>query len=265
VLQPIAAKLEPDRKVVYKRVGERALRLHVFEPDDAGTKARPVFMIIHGGGWTGGEPRKFYPVAEHFARRGMLGISLEYRLVKPKSGVTVFDCVRDGRSAVRFVRAHAAELGVDPKRIVVAGGSAGGHVAVGTALLDFDEPGEDRSVPCAPDALVLLNPVIDTSAAGYGQAKIGERWRELSPLHQVRGGLPSTILFHSTADRVTPYAGARRFVELSRAAGNDCELVTYEGGRHGYFLFDEAAYRDLIRRIEAFLQRHGFIQGAPEK
>lgn len=260
VLQHAAAQLEPDRKVVYKTVGDRQLELHMFEPKGGAKKSRPVFLIIHGGGWAGGAPRKFYPVAEHFARRGMIGISLEYRLLNRERGITVFECVRDGRSAVRFLRRHAEELGIDPDRIVVAGGSAGGHVAVGTALLTVDEPGEDTRQSCVPDALVLLNPVVDTSTAGYGQAKIGERWRELSPVHQVKSGQPPTIIFHSTEDQVTPYAGARQFTERSRAAGNDCTLISYEGGRHGYFIFDLPAYQEVMRRMTAFLADGGFVK-----
>jgi|GEM_PF-1681423 len=259
VLRHAAAQLEPDRKVVYKTVGDRKLHLHVFEPKDGGKK-RPVFLIIHGGGWTGGGPRKFYPVAEHFVRRGMVGISLEYRLLSKQKGITVFDCVRDGRSAVRYLRKHAMELGIDPDRIVVSGGSAGGHVAVGTALLASDEMGEEVGISSVPNGLVLLNPVIDTSKAGYGQAKIGERWRELSPVHQVRSGLPPTVIFHSTDDRVTPYSGARQFAVLSRKAGNDCTLFTHEGGRHGYFIFDLAAYRDVMKQMTGFLEQKGFLR-----
>ena len=259
VLRHAASRLEPDRKVVYKMVGDRKLHLHIFNPESK-TKNHPVFMIIHGGGWTGGEPRKFYTIAEHFARKGIMGISLEYRLMSRKQGTTVFDCVKDGRTAVRYLREHADELGIDPDRIVVAGGSAGGHVAVGTALLDFDESGEDVSVSSSPSGLVLLNPVIDTSKAGYGQTKIGERWRELSPVHQVKAGLPPTILFHSTGDTVTPYAGARRFANLSREAGNECELITYEGGRHGYFIFDLPAYRGVLSRLAEFLESRSFFK-----
>ncbi len=259
VLRHAAAQLEPDRKIVYKRVGNRELQLHVFEPNGGAKTKRPVFMIIHGGGWTGGEPRKFYSMAEHFARKGMVGISLQYRLRSPKLGTTVFDCVKDGRSAVRYLRRHADELGIDPNRIVVAGGSAGGHVAVGTALLQFDEAGEDTVVSSVPNGLVLLNPVIDTSKNGYGRARIGERWKELSPVHQVKAGQPPTIIFHSTEDTVTPYAGAMRFAETSRGLGNDCTLVTYEGGRHGYFIFDLAAYRDVMSRMTRFLARKGFL------
>jgi acetyl esterase/lipase len=181
----------------------------------------------------------------------------------------VFDCVRDGRDAVRFIRSHAETLGIDPRKIIVSGGSAGGHVAVGTALFDgVDEPGESakpkestEKVSCVPNALVLLFPVIDTSQEGYGQAKIGERWRQLSPVHQVRGKIPPTLIFHGTADTVTPFAGAEAFQKAMLQAGNRCELVTHEGGKHGYLMFDRALYQDTLEKTERFLSSLGMLPG----
>lgn len=251
----LAAKLEPQRKAVYRKVDGRELYLHVFEPDGwKPTDRRGCFVIFHGGGWTGGEPRRMYPFAEHFARQGMVGISVQYRLLNAKRGTTVFDCVKDARSAVRFVRSHADSLGIDPGKICVSGGSAGGHVAVGTALFDgVDAEGEPAEVSCVPNALVLLFPVIDTSEDGYGRAKIGERWRELSPVHQVRGKVPPTLIFHGTGDTVTPFAGAEAFRAAMVRAGNWCELDAHEGGRHGYLMFDRDLYLDTLRKTATFL------------
>ncbi len=205
-LEPIADELEPTRRVVYKTVDDRKLCLHIFEPKGHRARdRRPVFLAIHGGGWSGGTARKSYSLADYFSRLGMVGVSLEYRLVDHRAGTTVFDCVRDGRSAVRYLRHHAEALGIDPNRMVVSGSSAGGHVAVGTALFDgVDDVDDDPSIACRPDVLVLYYPVIDTSVHGYGQKKIGPRWREISPVHHVKSGLPPTILFHGTADTVTP-------------------------------------------------------------
>ncbi|MDD4872940.1 MAG: alpha/beta hydrolase [Kiritimatiellae bacterium] len=254
-IDEMAAKIEPTRRIVYKKVGERELHLNVFEP--AGHKAsdkRPCFLTIHGGGWTGMSPRRQYPFSAHFAERGMVGISIEYRLVQQDSGSTVFDCVKDGRSAMRYVRAHAAELGVNPQKIVVNGGSAGGHLAAGTALFDgVDEAGEDTSVSCLPNAMVLYFPVIDTSKEGYGNAKIGEHWQEISPLHRVKVGAPPTIIFHGTGDTVTPFKGAQAFHDAMLKAGNQCELVVNDGGKHGYLMFDRTLYEETLRKTEAFL------------
>lgn len=263
IVATLAAKLEPTRVIPYKTVGGVVLKLHVFEPEGhKPSDKRPCFVAIHGGGWTGGEPRRFYPFAAHFQKLGFVGISIEYRLMKKGSGVTPFECVKDGRSAVRYVRSHAAEFGIDPGKIAVGGGSAGGHVAAGTALFDgVDEEGEDTGVRSGADALVLYFPVIDTSAEGYGNAKCGERWKEISPLHRVRPGLPPTIVFHGTGDTVTPFKGAKAFHEAMVAAGNRCELVVNEGGKHGYLMNDLAIYNETMKRTEGFLTSLGFMGG----
>lgn len=260
LVDELGARLEPSRTVVYKTYGERGLRLHVFEP--AGHKAgdgRACYLTIHGGGWAGGNVRRFYPFADYFARRGMLAISMEYRLTG-MSGVTPFDCVRDGRSAVRYLRAHAGAMGIDPARIAVSGGSAGGHVAAGTALFDgIDAGDDDLAISPAPDALVLYYPVIDTSADGYGQAKCGPRWREISPLHRIKASVPPTLVFHGSGDTVTPFRGVERFREGMVLAGNRCDLVVHEGGVHGYFLYDLGLFESVMAQTAAFLAGLGFL------
>lgn len=246
--------LQPTRLVAYKSVAGRDLHLHVFEPlGHRATDRRACLLVIHGGGWRGGDPRQFYVVADYFARRAMLAVSLEYRLPKHFPGSTPYDCVADGRSAVRYLRQHAAELGIDPQKIIASGGSAGGHVAAGAALFGPIDPDEDESVSCVPDALVLFYPVIDTSSEGYGRDRLGQRWQDISPLHQVRPGAPPTLIFHGTSDTVTPYKGAQAFQEAMIRAGNRCELVSHPGGRHGHIVFDEALFDDALRRTEAFL------------
>ena len=262
VLDPIAAKLEPTRKVVYKKVGDRELLLHIFEPEGhQPSEKRAVLLGIHGGGWTGGEPRRFYPIADRFRKLGIVGISLEYRLLNKPAGTTVFDCVRDGRDAVRYIRSHAVELGIDPDKIVVSGASAGGHVAVGTALFDgIDEDSNQNTISCKPNALVLYYPVIDTSSEGYGQQKIGDEWRTISPVDQVKPYTPPTILFHGTGDTVTPYTGAVEFQQKMIELNNDCELISQQDGVHGYLIFDLELYESAMQRTEQFLRQQKMIQ-----
>lgn len=252
----LIADLKPTKLVTYKRVADRELKLHIFLPPGwQASDRRPVFLAIHGGGWTGGDATRMYPFTDYFARQGMVGISVEYRLLKPANGVSVFECVADGRSAVRYVRAHAAEWGVDPARIVATGASAGGHVAVATALFtEFDPPGENRGVSAAPDALVLFYPVIDTSSEGYGNAKIGARWRELSPAHNVRRDLPPTLIFHGTGDTTTPFKGAQLFHDEMRKAGNRVRLEVNDGGVHGYLLIERGIFEDTLAKTEKFLR-----------
>lgn len=172
-----------------------------------------------------------YPLAAWAAARGMAGLSVQYRRYKPNTLNTVFETVKDARSAMRYLRCHAAELGVDLERLVAIGSSAGGHLAIATALFDgVDEKDESTGITTRPAAVIMLSPVIDTSVAGYGQAKLGELWRELSPLHQVRPGLLPMLSFHGTRDETTPFAGAQAFHEAMLKAGNRCDFVVGPGG-----------------------------------
>ena len=260
-LDPIAAKMEPDRKVLYKTVGDRKLYLNIFDPPGfKSTDKRSAYVAIHGGGWTGMTPRYFYPFANHFAKLGMVGISIDYRLANKVAGATVFDCVKDARSAMRYIRKHAAELGIDPQKIVVAGGSAGGHLASATSLFtQVNEASDDLAVSPEAAAMILYYPVIDTSTKGYGQKKIGARWKELSPVDNVRPGLPPTLVLHGTGDKVTPFPGAKLFHERMLAAGNSCQLITHKDGRHGYFIFDLKLFARAMKQTEAFLKEQNLL------
>jgi len=257
----LASKIQPTRSLIYKKIGGHDLRLDVFEPANLKPgDSRACFVSIHGGGWMRGDPRSMYAFADHCATLGMVAISVQYRLYRPGTDVTVFECVKDARSAVRYVRAHTAELGIDPQKIIVNGASAGGHLAAATAMFDVNQAGENTIVSCTPNALVLFSPVIDTSTEGYGNAKVGDRWRELSPAHQVRRGLPPTILFHGTADTTTPFKGAQVFHDAMLHAGNRCELVAIEGAIHTYMFKDAALHADTLKKMDAFFASLGFCE-----
>lgn len=263
----IAATLRPSRILVYKEVDHRRLELHLFAAHGAGPgQKRPCFVAIHGGGWWRGEPRRFYPFAAHFAALGMVGVSVQYRLITKDGRVTVADCVEDVRSAVRYLKAHADEVGIDPGRIVVSGGSAGGHLAVSTALFgDVNAANDDLSIDPCPAGLILYFPVIDTSEEGYGWATIGAGWERLSPLHRVRPGLPPTLVLHGTGDTVTPFKGVADFARAMKKAGNRCDLIVKEGGEHGFLMFDRGLFDQAMADSEAFVRSLGFIDRGVER
>ena len=218
-------------------------------------------VFFFGGGWVGGSPKQFFPHCRYFAARGMVAMAAEYR-VKSKHGTTPFECVADGKSAVRWIRAGAKKLGVDPERIVAGGGSAGGHVAACTGTIEgHDEANEKTSVSSKPNAMMLFNPVIDTTGKGYGAAKLKGRETAISPVHHVRRGIPPTIIFHGTADKTVPHENVERFDKLMREAGNTCRLVSFDGKGHGFFNHgrDEDSFDKTIRAADEFLTKQGIL------
>ncbi len=234
-LPTMAQMPKPDESLVYKVTPQRELKLHVFYPNDQKEgKKRPVVISFFGGGWNSGNPNQFYDQSEFFASLGMVGISVEYRLIS-KDKTTPFESVMDAKSAVRWVREHRKELGIDPKRIVTSGGSAGGHVAACTAIIEGVEDDKNLKVSSVPNAMILFNPVVNTTKEGYGVDKLVGQETALSPVHHVRPKLPPTLVMHGTRDTTVPYKNAVDFVAEMKDKGNDCRLISAFGENHGFF------------------------------
>lgn len=254
----------------YKSVGDVKLSLWIFNPKNhQASDKRAAIVFFFGGGWNGGSPSQFETQCRHLAEHGMVAITADYRVFS-RNNVKPTSCVADARSAIRWVRAHAAELGIDPQRIVAGGGSAGGHLAAATAFIkEFDEPAEDASVSAAPNALVLFNPALVLAPlAGYkfgenagGRAteeRFGTKPENISPAHHIKPGAPPAIVFHGKADTTVPFATAEAFAAEMKKAGNKCELVGYDGATHGFF--NKGSEReDTIRRMDVFLKSLGYL------
>jgi acetyl esterase len=251
----------PDRKVTYKTIGDVELQLHIFEKNSDG-KDRPAIVFFFGGGWNGGAPTQFYPHCRHLADLGMVAISAEYR-VKSRNNTTPFDCVEDGKSALRWVRNHAGQLGIDPNKIAAGGGSAGGHVAAAVATVPgLNAKGDPTDVSCVPRALVLFNPVYDNGPDGYGYSRVKDRYQEISPMHNIRKGMPPAIVFLGTKDKLIPVATAQKFKKKMEAVGSESVLKLYEGETHGFFnksKGDGSNYRDTVAAMDQFLNKHSFL------
>ncbi len=223
---------------VFRKVGELELRLHVVKPKSWNkTDNRPVMVCFFGGGWNSGTPERSISWAKWAAAQGLVGVSPDYR-TRDRLGGTPEDCVSDGRAAVAWVQAHAAELGIDPAKVIVMGGSAGGHVAAWSAIPSSNGTNESPVPKVRPVAMVLLNPVTDTKAGGYGGPKRfgGDASRALksSVPDQMPPKMPPAIVFHATGDTIVPYANSVAFRDKLIAGGNRCELVTFEGLGHSY-------------------------------
>lgn len=261
------AGAEPDQKIVFKTIGNTKLQLHVFTPKvHKPEDKRACVVFFFGGGWEGGTPTQFYEQCRYFASRGMVAVSAEYR-VRSQHGTTPYECVADGKSAIRWLRQHAKEVGVDPERIAAGGGSAGGHVAAATAMTKaFDEPAEDLKISSKPNALVLFNPVIDNSPGVSGHEKVKDRWKEISPMHNIEKGAPPTIVFLGSKDSIIPVATLKEFKKRMVEAGSRCDAWIYEGKSHGFFNHGDngnPCYDSTVFKADKFLSSLKCLEGEP--
>jgi acetyl esterase len=233
ILPPPVRAFSPRRQP-YKELPAGSLDLHVFAPATGGGERRPAVVLFYGGGWTHGTPVQLYPECAYFADRGFVAISADYRIAATH-GTSPLEAVEDARDALRWVRDHAAELGVDPARIIAGGASAGGHLAATAALTAG--AGDVR-----PAALLLWYPVLDTGPEGYGHALFQGRHAGASPLHLLAanpGALPPTLIMAGTADPILPERTLRAFCAQADATGTRCEVVSFPGAGHPLYAYRE--------------------------
>lgn len=241
---------------VFRALEPEPLRVHVFKP--AGWKQgdrRAAFVVFFGGNWTNGTPLQVASWTRWIASLGVVGVAPDYRTAS-RFGTTPLEAVADARAAIRWLEDHAAELGLDPARIVVGGNSAGGLLALWTAI-SAAPPGSPaaESPRIKPAALVLTSAVTDTSpAGGYTPERFGANALALSPVHQLDARMPPVLLVHGDADRIVPFVHATRLRDAWRGRGV-CELVTVKGGTHA-FGSEMPEWRDKLRaHIEQFFRR----------
>jgi len=276
-------------KLIYKTVAGKDLRLLCVRPEGWNeADCRTAVVWIHGGGWVSGYPEMFLRHCEYFAARGAVAFSVEYRLLDypqdppiADSGNTVADCLTDCKSAVRYLRANAAALGIDPRRIVAAGDSAGGHLAacLGT-IREFDAADENHAISAMADCVVNCNGIVDMtgkwrskiSPALYAaNADAAEDWMAghrmaagLSPLYHISAGQPPALLLHGLRDTVVPPEEAAHYYDAQLAAGNVAELTLYPEFDHSFILYryrgPDAEADRAIARMDEFLVAHGFLK-----
>ena len=245
------------------------------------TTPQPTLIFIHGGGWTGGtkEARAF--AIQPYLAMGLNVVNVEYRLAKvAQAPAAVEDC----RCALRWVISRAKEYGIDPSRLVVAGDSAGGHLALTTAFLPVaagldrecartDYLGPDVPSGEMPVAAVVnwygisdVNELLDgPNMRAYAVTWLGSRTdrnavaTRVSPMTYVRRGLPPVLTIHGDADPTVPYSQSVRLHEKLDDAGVANELLTMPGGKHGLACCNAEQRTEVYRSIQAFLRKHGVL------
>jgi acetyl esterase len=253
----------PHEVLIYKEASGKKLELWIFKPADwKATDQRSSMVFYHGGGWRGGSPTAFSRQATRLAELGMVGISVQYRLTS-QEGVTMKDCVKDARSAFRWVRSHAAELGIDPTKIAAGGGSAGGHLAATLTTLDeVNDDKDDLKISTTPAALVLFNP-----ACNLGFVKPGGSRREfnmenllkLSPHHFLKAGHPPTLIMHGSEDKTVPIESVQEYAAKIRELGGSCEMSVFEGRAHSFFNRGPD-YAESLKQMEGFLKKQNLLK-----
>ncbi|MBL8173807.1 MAG: alpha/beta hydrolase [Bryobacterales bacterium] len=269
---PYPPQMDGAATEVYKKAGGVELKLWIFRPaGHTPSKQSAAIVFFFGGGWTSGTPKQFEQHCLHLASKGMVAITADYR-VASRHKVKVVDCVRDAKSAIRYVRTNAKRLGIDANRIAAGGGSAGGHLAAATALLPgYEEQGENTGISSRPNALVLFNPAVILADAAEADFKVsslagvtermGAAPETVSPYHHVGKGAPAAIVFHGQADTTVPYRTVEAFARKMKQAGNRCELAGYEGQAHGFFNYgrgNNEYFEKTRERMTEFLKGLGY-------
>ncbi|MEP4095824.1 alpha/beta hydrolase fold domain-containing protein [Reichenbachiella sp.] len=248
--QSEVVKINPE-VMVYKEVDTISLKLFVYKPLDFDENKRyKTVVLFHGGGWNGGSPAMFRRQAVHFASRGMIAITPEYRL-KNKHGTTPFDCVTDAHDVMDFLKRKANKIGIDIEWIAVGGGSAGGHLATTTVFWNTRKP--------LTKALLLFNPVLDTGPEGYGYRRMEGRHQEISPMHNIMPSQPPTIILIGTQDKIVPVKTVDGYKKKVEDKGGRCNVVFYEGEGHAFFAKKQKYFKETLKEADNFLVSLGFL------
>lgn len=254
---PIAPVGEP---LTYKKVADKELKLWVLKPRDwKKDDQHPAIVLFHGGGFVGGTPSQFNSQAEFLAARGMVCFLVQYRLIGRDKSEIPLVCVQDAKSAMRFVRSRATDFGIDPKRIAAGGGSAGGHLSAFVGLVEGqDDPADDLKVSPKANALLLFNPVLDNGPEGWGHDRLGEKYKDFSPAHNISADDPPAIVFLGTEDKLIPVKTIERFRDNMKKAGVNCEAHFYDAQPHGFF--NREPFRtQTIEQAAKFLKELGWL------
>jgi acetyl esterase/lipase len=220
-------------KHLYKTIDDVELFLTFYTPENE-VELLPTVIFFFGGGWQVGTDNQFKTHCEFLAKRGIIGVTAQYR-IKSKHGTSPLDAIEDAKSAVRWLKINGREFGIDPKRIYASGGSAGGHLAASTALIDDFNPNTNESmIDSKPCGLILFNPVLDTST-------FSERFDSkqsafnASPINFIDDNVPPTIIFHGENDHVVSVKSIIEFQNRMIQKGNYCEVRIFPDLEHGFF------------------------------
>jgi acetyl esterase len=265
--------LKSATEEIYKEVNGQPLSAYVWYPDPAHDPHMPrsVAAFFFSSGWDNGQVSQFAPHCVYLASRGMVTVAFEYRVGAKYDGAGPLEAMADARSALRWIRMNAQNMNIDPNKIVGVGGSGGAHAVTAAALLpeSFDDPSDPREITAAPNALVLFNPVLETSgktAFGADRFASAALAKNASLVRAIRPGLPPSLIMHGTADRVVNCAGSAAFAKQAKKKKNFCRYLEFEGQGHGWFNFNLSfeMYEATLMAMDEFLVEQQYIAPDPD-
>ncbi|QQL46254.1 alpha/beta hydrolase [Sulfuriroseicoccus oceanibius] len=239
--------------------------LYVFHADpDAAVRSPngvPAILFFFSSMWDSGQVSQFAPHCLHFAYRGMTAIAVDYR-IRDTGGNGIIDALQDARDAWKEVINNAGPLGIDPSRVVVAGGGGGAWLAavLGMGLRED----KDVDVPVVlPVAQVFFNPLLDLRLIPSALPWFATRSaiRGLNPIKQIKKGTPSTFIAHGSKDRTLPIKVSQRFARSMKRKKNHCELIPYDGVDNSFYNLNvnERLYENSILAADSFLIGEGLL------
>jgi acetyl esterase/lipase len=279
--QRVAIQIEHDydvdANIVYRVANNYEAKLDVYKPE--AKTPTPVVMLIHGGGWVVGTKENYSLGALPYLQMGLAVVNVEYRLAKVSPApAAVGDCL----CALHWIGRNAKKYNFDLSKIVVTGGSAGGHLALTTAMIpssagfdngcadEDDEPWTGPGISNRPKVTAVVNwfGITDVLAMLHGPearayaiswfdslANRDDLAKQLSPVNYVRPDVPPILTIHGDADKLVPYAQAVRLHDELSKAGVHNQLYTIAGGGHGDFTLDQEV--KAFETIDAFLASVG--------
>ncbi len=253
------AKTSPGKEYVYKESAGKPRKMEIyFPPNHDPAKAKvPGLILFHGGGWTGGTLEQFRAACAYFASRGLVCATAEYQMIGrgklPEGESNKRVCVIDAKSAIRWFKQHADELGVDPKRIITGGGSAGGHIsALATMNPGLNDPADPKDTDTSVVAYLWFNPAFSPDDS---------KDAEIDILRHQKAELPPAIVFFGDRD-AWKKGWDTAYAKWESLGVKTIDFQIAPGQSHSFFNKEPWKTLTLIA-ADRFLVKQGLLTGEP--
>lgn len=246
---------------IYKTFADKERKMEIFFPEghEPAKSKVPGMILFHGGGWSGGSLAQFRAACAYFASRGLVCATAEYQMLGkgdaklPAGESKKRVCVTDAKSAIRWFKQNAAELGIDPERVITGGGSAGGHIsALATMNPGLDDPADPKEIDTKVVAYLWFNPAF---------APNDNKNPEIDILNHMKADLPPAVVFFGDKD-TWKKGWDSAHAKWKELGTKSIELHIAEGQPHSFFNKDPWRTITLIE-ADKFLAKHGLLTGDP--